>query len=102
MTPFEGSAEFYDDLYEGKDYAAEADYVDALIQRYSPGAQSLLDLGCGIGPLLPLLSQHYRKGYAIDFARGMLERARKAARDQPRKKPWAALPRAPGASHQLG
>src|ERR1043166_8082212 len=37
------------------------------------------DLGCGIGPLLPLLSQHYRKVYAVDFASGMLDRARKAA-----------------------
>jgi len=49
LNPFERSAEFYDDLYEGKDYAAEADYVDALIQRYLPGAQSVLDLGCGTG-----------------------------------------------------
>ena len=37
------------------------------------------DLGCGIGPLLPLLSQSYRKVYAVDFASAMLERARQAA-----------------------
>jgi SAM-dependent methyltransferase len=36
------------------------------------------DLGCGIGPLLPLLSEHYRTVYAVDFAAGMLERARDA------------------------
>jgi SAM-dependent methyltransferase len=49
LNTFARSADFYDDLYEGKDYAAEADYVDALIQRYVPGARSLLDLGCGTG-----------------------------------------------------
>jgi SAM-dependent methyltransferase len=49
LNPFEGSADFYDDLYEGKNYAAEADYVDGLIQKYVPGARSLLDLGCGTG-----------------------------------------------------
>jgi len=49
LNPFEGSADFYDDLYEEKNYAAEADYVDVLIQKYVPGARSLLDLGCGTG-----------------------------------------------------
>jgi SAM-dependent methyltransferase len=49
LNAFERSAHFYDDLYEAKDYAAEADYVDALIQQYLPGAQSVLDLGCGTG-----------------------------------------------------
>lgn len=62
LNAFEGSADFYDDLYEGKDYAAEADYVDALIQQYLPGAQSVLDLGCGTG-------RHARKftekGYSV-------------------------------------
>jgi ubiquinone/menaquinone biosynthesis C-methylase UbiE len=36
------------------------------------------DLGCGIGPLLPFLSQHYRRVWAVDFARPMLNRAIKA------------------------
>jgi SAM-dependent methyltransferase len=49
LNPFEGSAEFYDDLYENKDYPAEANYVDTLIRKYLPEAQFLLDLGCGTG-----------------------------------------------------
>jgi SAM-dependent methyltransferase len=49
LSPFERSAEFYDELYEEKDYAAEADYVDGLIRAHSPAARSLLDLGCGTG-----------------------------------------------------
>ncbi len=41
-----------------------------------PKRKVVADLGCGIGPLLPLLSEHYRQVYAVDFAAGMLERAR--------------------------
>jgi SAM-dependent methyltransferase len=49
LSAFERSTEFYDELYEEKDYAAEADYVDGLIRAHSPAARSLLDLGCGTG-----------------------------------------------------
>lgn len=34
------------------------------------------DLGCGIGPLLPFLSRRFKTVYAVDFAPGMLERAK--------------------------
>jgi ubiquinone/menaquinone biosynthesis C-methylase UbiE len=34
------------------------------------------DLGCGIGPLLPFLSKYYKTVHAVDFAEGMLDRAR--------------------------
>jgi len=37
------------------------------------------DLGCGKGPLLPLLSGRFARVFAIDFAEGMLQRAREAA-----------------------
>jgi SAM-dependent methyltransferase len=49
LNPFERSAEFYDELYEEKNYTAEADYVDGLIQKNLPGPKILLDLGCGTG-----------------------------------------------------
>jgi SAM-dependent methyltransferase len=76
LNPFERSAEFYDFLYEGKDYAAEADYVDALIQRYLPGAQSLLDLGCGTGRHAIRFTE---KGYGVvgvDRSPEMIAKAR--------------------------
>jgi SAM-dependent methyltransferase len=43
------------------------------------GARTAADLGCGIGPLLPLLAERFETVYAVDFAAGMLERARQTA-----------------------
>jgi SAM-dependent methyltransferase len=39
------------------------------------------DLGCGIGPLLPTLARQFARVIAIDFAPGMLARARERCRE---------------------
>lgn len=36
------------------------------------------DLGCGVGPLLPFLAEHFGRVLAVDFAEGMLNRARES------------------------
>ena len=43
------------------------------------GRRSVADLGCGVGPLVPYLCEHFPTVYAVDFAPGMLARARQAA-----------------------
>lgn len=62
-------------MYRDKDYAGEADYVDGLIQLHAPGAQSILELGCGTGGHAVHLAG---KGYTvsgIDRSDMMLQRA---------------------------
>jgi SAM-dependent methyltransferase len=42
----------------------------------NPTNKTVADLGCGIGPLLPFLAKHFQQVWAVDFAEGMLARAR--------------------------
>jgi SAM-dependent methyltransferase len=53
------SARYYDLLYSWKDYDAEARRLHELIQEHNPGAKTLLDVACGTGKHIELLTQHY-------------------------------------------
>lgn len=49
MSCFADYSSYYNLLYQDKDYAGEARYVHKLIQKYRPGAKTILNLGCGTG-----------------------------------------------------
>lgn len=69
-------ANAYDSLYANKDYDAECDLIEALIDSYQPGTSRILDLGCGTGSHSLRLA---RRGYTVlgvDRSRSMLDRAR--------------------------
>jgi ubiquinone/menaquinone biosynthesis C-methylase UbiE len=55
---------------------------EILARLSRPGNKVVADLGCGLGPLLPFLSQHFQTVYAVDFAEGMLQRAREQVHDR--------------------
>ena len=63
MNAFSQYASFYDRLYQDKDYHAETTFVEQLIHRYSPGARSILDLGCGTARHAVEFAQ---RGYSVD------------------------------------
>lgn len=52
--------------------------IDALSDKSKTAA----DLGCGIGPLLPFLAERFGRVLALDFAEGMLARAREHCKGQ--------------------
>lgn len=72
MNVFGNYSRYYDLLYKDKDYAGEVEYVHNLLQKYNPGAKTILDLGCGTGRHDFLLAE---KGYSvtgIDMSEEML------------------------------
>jgi SAM-dependent methyltransferase len=75
VTTFDASARYYDSLYADKNYAAEVDYVDGLIQLHAPGARSVLDLGCGTGRHAIEFAERGYEVLGIDRSRDMLVRA---------------------------
>lgn len=48
----------------------------ALERLAGPSSATAADLGCGVGPLLPFLASRFHRVVAVDFAEGMLGRAR--------------------------
>jgi SAM-dependent methyltransferase len=75
MKPFGNYSEYYDLLYSDKDYEAEAGFVDCLIQKYAPGTQGILDLGCGTGRhAISLAKKYFVTG--VDISESMLAMAR--------------------------
>lgn len=71
-----GTASVYDLLYaaSSKDYAIESAALHALVQERSPGASSLLDVGCGTGEHLVRLMRWYEVAGA-DLSPAMLAQA---------------------------
>jgi len=50
-------SQYYDLLYQDKNYRAEVDYVDQLIHQYRPKSTSILELGSGTGKHANLLAE---------------------------------------------
>ena len=55
--------------------------LPGVLRRLADRRKTAADLGCGIGPLLPVLAGQFRHVYGVDFAEGMLVRARRCCVD---------------------
>jgi SAM-dependent methyltransferase len=51
--------------------------LDAIRSIPDPGSKTVADLGCGTGPLIPMLAESFGEVVALDFAPKMVEVARK-------------------------
>lgn len=75
MKVFDKYSLYYDLLYQDKDYYAEVDYIDQLINQQNSNAKTLLNMGCGTGKHDFLL---LKKGYEIvgfDISKKMINEA---------------------------
>ena len=48
---FDGYAQYYDLLYQDKNYVAEVEYITSHIQEHAQDSKHILELGCGNGNL---------------------------------------------------
>src|SRR3954447_15559515 len=67
----------YDELFlDAFHPGVENPLLARLAEVPDPGRKTVVDLGCGTGPLLPTLVGRFGRVIALDFAPGMIERAR--------------------------
>lgn len=78
MTVFASYAAYYDLLNAGKDYAAEAEYVEGLLRAVGEG-RTILELGCGTGMHASLLAQRGFEIMGVDRSESMLAAAKQRA-----------------------
>jgi len=80
MTSFERYAEYYDLIYQDKDYERECDFIEEILRTFSTGlVKTVLDGGCGTAGHAIALA---RRGYlvtGIDSSEIMLNRAMEKA-----------------------
>ena len=77
---FDEYAQYYDVLYQDKDYEREVEYLAGLINKYAPGAKQLADLGCGTGKHAELLTEYGYREHGVDMSADMLKSAENRAK----------------------
>lgn len=77
MNSFQAYARSYDLLYQGKDYAGEARFIDQRLRRAgAPGPGTLLDVGCGTGAHARELARLGWRVSGVDLSADMIALAR--------------------------
>jgi len=75
MSSFKDYSQYYNLLYQDKDYNAEVEYVDTIIKKNTTDAKTILELGCGTGIHATLFAHKGYKVHGIDISDEMLETA---------------------------
>jgi SAM-dependent methyltransferase len=74
------AAEGYEQEFIDPDLPGVRNPVRKTLTALADPTKVAADLGCGIGPLVPFLATHFQQVWAVDFAEGMLARARERCR----------------------
>ena len=70
---FQEYAEYYDLIYQDKDYLSETDYVISLIEKYHPNSENVLELGSGSGIHGRILASKGFKVSGIERSQHMID-----------------------------
>lgn len=79
---FKQYSDFYDLLYNDKDYTREVNYIDQIIKERFKDAKTILDLGCGTGIHANLLATMGYEVVGIDFSDDMIRIANEKKNNQ--------------------
>jgi SAM-dependent methyltransferase len=75
------AAERYEEDFVDPDRSGKRNPLRPALKKLAGRTHRIVaDLGCGTGPLLPFLAEHFERVLAIDFAENMLQRARDRCR----------------------
>jgi SAM-dependent methyltransferase len=77
MQNFALYSKYYDLLYKDKNYKAETDYINGLVQKHAPDCKKILELGSGTGKHAMLLADKGYRIYGIERSPEMVEIARR-------------------------
>jgi SAM-dependent methyltransferase len=69
---------YYNLLYKDKNYSEEVRIVDKYIQHFTPGATTIMDLGCGTGKHASILAQQGYQVLGVDRSEAMLAVAKRS------------------------
>jgi SAM-dependent methyltransferase len=83
LKNFNAYSQYYDLLYKDKNYKEEINYVQKLINAYSPGSKNILELGCGTGIHASLLNNKGFNVTGIDKSTEMLSIANVKINNRP-------------------
>ena len=72
----------YDKFMEYADYSLWKDLVLTAIKKYDIDTVNFIDLGCGTGKLLSLLSDRFAECDGIDISENMIKKAKDKTKDQ--------------------
>jgi SAM-dependent methyltransferase len=75
MNFLKSYAQYFNLLYQDKDYSNDANFIAQIVQTYLPDARSILDLGCGTGAHSYLLAEQGFEVYGIDSSADMIHQA---------------------------
>ena len=80
---FDSYAKYYDLLYRDKNYSSEVEYIISHIQKDTPNAKHILELGCGTGTHAEYLARKGYKVHGVDISEEMLSLANKRKKELP-------------------
>ena len=73
---FNNYSKYYDLLYKDKDYEAETAYIVDLTEKYSSGAKTILEFGCGTGIHGNLLAKKGYRVHGVEMSPDMIKSAK--------------------------